>query len=280
MGRVFDKEAVVARLIELFRDLDGVEVAVLFGSLARVGSTAHDLDIAVKLSGKGGLIDLGYIASRVAMALGVSEDSVDIVDMDDASPILLYRILSEGIVIKGNREALRRLAEKASEYPDAMLEIMAWSTLDPDPKPDRAVIVSRVEEIRRNSRFLEERIVGKKPSELDYGEILALERAVHRIIEAMLDICRHLVSVYSLGLVESYGEYALRLARAGMMPAGLAERISRLAGLRNILVHRYLELDVSKLHDIAREIVGGVAREFIEWVQKQLQNESSRESPR
>lgn len=52
--------------------------------------------------------------------------------------------------------------------------------------------------------------------------MLALERALHRIAEAMLDICRHLVAVHSLGIVESYGEYSRRLAQAGKMPRGLA----------------------------------------------------------
>jgi len=264
---VLDRGSVVSRLAELFRGIESVEVAILFGSMARGEVAARDVDIAVKFSRRAGLLDLGFIVSRVAEALGVSEDRIDLVDLDYASPILTFRVLSEGIVVKGSVEALRELAGKASLYPDAMVEVRRWSSLDPDPRLDKTVIMSRVGEIRRNAGFLKERIVGKKPSELDYMEILALERAVHRIVEAMLDVCRHLVAVYSLGLVENYSGYARRLAQAGIMPWELAEEVSKLAGLRNILVHRYVEVDIEKLHEVARYIVERISRDFIEWVQ-------------
>jgi uncharacterized protein YutE (UPF0331/DUF86 family) len=44
------------------------------------------------------------------------------------------------------------------------------------------------------------------------------------------------VSVYSLGFVESYGEYPERLVNADKMPKGLARKVEKLAGLRNILL--------------------------------------------
>jgi len=270
MGHILVKGFVLPRLAELFGELENIEIAVLFGSLARNGFTAHDVDIAVKFSDRASLLDLGYVVSQVARALCISEEDVDIVDLDCSNPVLLFKVLSEGIMIKGSGEALKQLVERASLYPDAVIELREWGTLDPEPKPDKAILLSRIEEIRRNSSFLKERILRKKPDELDYGEILALERAVHRIIEAMLDVCRHLVAVYSLGLAESYGEYALKLAKAGKMPKELAETVSRLVGLRNILVHRYLEVDVDKLYSAAREIAE--AEEFIEWVQSLISN--------
>ncbi|ADM27607.1 protein of unknown function DUF86 [Ignisphaera aggregans DSM 17230] len=260
------RNLVLERLVELFRGLSYVEVAILFGSFARGEPFAHDIDIAVKFSGGGGLFDLGLLVSRIAEVLGVGEECVDVVDLDSANPILLFRILSEGILLKGGEEALRILAERASLYPDILMEIKMWSNLDPDPKPDVVIISSRVEEIRRNVNFIRSRILSRKPEELDYGDILAFERALHRTIEAMLDICRHLVSVYSLGLVESYGEYPRKLAQAGIMPRELAEEIVMLTGLRNILVHRYLEIDIGKLYTVAKQIVERIAIEFIDWI--------------
>jgi len=160
---VLDRESVVSRLAELFRGIESVEVAILFGSMARGGVAARDVDIAVKFSRRVGLLDLGFIVSRVAEVLGVSEDRIDLVDLDYASPILAFKVLSEGIVVKGNAEALRELAEKAFLYPDAVVEVRRWSSLDPDPRLDKTVIVSRVEEIRRNTHFLKERIAKKRP---------------------------------------------------------------------------------------------------------------------
>jgi len=101
---------------------------------------------------------------------------------------------------------------------------------------------------------------------MDYKDILALERAIHRIIESMLDICRHLVSAYSLGLFESYGEYPRKLAEAGKMPRDLAEDLTKLIGLRNILVRRYLEIKKESLYKAAEEITEKIASKFIEWL--------------
>jgi len=154
---------------------------------------------------------LGSLVSRIAEVLGVGEDCVDIVDLDSANSVLLFKILSEGVLLKGGGEALKMLAVRASLYPDALIELRMWSSLDPDPMPDAAVISSRVEEIRRNVHFIKSRVRSRRPDELDYGDVLALERALHRTIKAMLDIRRHLVSVYSPGLAESYSEYRFSL---------------------------------------------------------------------
>ena len=72
--------------------------------------------------------------------------------------------------------------------------------------------------------------------------------------------------------MESYGEYPRRLANDGLMPRVLAEALSRLAGLRNILVHRYLDVEVGKVYAAARGIVGRVADEFIRRVQNLISN--------
>jgi uncharacterized protein YutE (UPF0331/DUF86 family) len=128
---------------------------------------------------------------------------------------------------------------------------MHWATFD--PKLDKIVIISRIGEIRRNTEFIKSEILSKKIEDLNYKDILALERAMHKIIEAMLDICRHLVSVYSLGLAESYDEYPQKLAEANKMPKDLAEYITRLAGLRNILVNQYLEINNEIFYQTAKE---------------------------
>ena len=92
-------------------------------------------------------------------------------------------------------------------------------------------------DIRRNAGFIKNEALAKNVDELDYKDILALEGAHHRIAEAMLDICRHLVAVHSLGIAESHGEHPRKLAQAGKIPKELADELARIAGLRNILVH-------------------------------------------
>lgn len=261
-----DREIVVKKLTELFRNLNDVEIAILFGSIARGYRHPHDIDIAVKFTTEKSLLDLANLVTHIARHLGTTEDHIDVIDLDYAKPILLLKILKEGIVLKGNPETLKKLYEKASRGIEQLIEIKLWSNLDPEPKINKIVITSRVEEIRRNTEFLKREILSKNVDELEYRDILALERALHRIAEAILDICRHLTAVYSLGIVESYGEYPRKLAQAGKMPRDLAEDITKLAGLRNILVHRYLEIDLKKLHKAAQEITEKIVPKFLHWI--------------
>jgi uncharacterized protein YutE (UPF0331/DUF86 family) len=176
---------------------------------------------------------------------------------------MLSKILKEGIIIKAQPNIIEQLLQKAEQAPDAIIEIMHWSTFD--PKLDKMVIISRTEEIRKNTEFIKSEILSKKIEDLNYKDMLALERAMQKIIEAMLDICRHLVSVYLLDLAESYEEYPQKLTRANKMPKDLAEYITRLAGLRNILVNRYLEINNEILYQTAKETTEKIVSEFIEW---------------
>ena len=260
-----DRELVVRKLSELFSRLDDVELAILFGSTARGCGYPHDIDVAIKFSSRKSLLDIAGLASLIARELGVSEDFIDVIDINEVKPLLLLKILKDGVVLKGGLRELGKLYEVASRGIDQLIEVKHWSNLDPEPGVDRAVIASRVEEVRRNSEFIRDEILTKDVDELTYKDVLALERAVHRIAGAMLDICRHLVTVYSLGIVESYGEYPRRLAQAGKIPRELAEELTKIAGLRNILVHRYIEININKLYEAARDIATRIAPKFIEW---------------
>ncbi|MBS7646134.1 DUF86 domain-containing protein [Candidatus Bathyarchaeota archaeon] len=264
---VIRRDWVLKRLKEWLAGRGDVDLAVVFGSVAREGLSLRDVDLGVKLSSReAGLLDIGGVISGIAGVLGVSEDRVDVVDIDQAPIHLLWRMLKEGILVKGDGAALEGLRRRVEAYPDLLAEAKRWINLDPDPKVDKMVLESRVAEVRRNVDYVKREVLTRKPGDLRYGEVLALERALHRIAEAMLDVCRHLVAVHSLGLAESYGEYPEKLVQAGKMPGNLAEKLSKLAGLRNILVHRYLEAKTELIYAAAEEVAEELAGQFIEWV--------------
>jgi uncharacterized protein YutE (UPF0331/DUF86 family)/predicted nucleotidyltransferase len=265
-------DSTLPRLREVFEEFKGVEVAILFGSMVRDGFSAHDIDLALKLE-REDLLEVGWIVFQIAKALHVNEDRVDVTLLNHANPILLSKILRDGIVIKAQPEAIEKLLQRAQQAPDASIEFKQWATLD--PKLDKAIIMSRVEEIKRNADFIRNEILCKRVEELNYKDTLALERAMHRIIEAMLDICRHMVSAYSLGFIESYGEYPEKLAKANKMPRDLAGKVAKLAGLRNILVHRYMEIKSEALYKAAKETVEEIVSEFMEWVKNIEANKPS-----
>ncbi|MDZ7696912.1 MAG: nucleotidyltransferase domain-containing protein [Deltaproteobacteria bacterium] len=80
-----------------------VVAAYLFGSAAKGGSGARDLDILVLLRPD---VDASRIyfelAASLSDTLGIQEDKIDLLffNMDEADPMVLYEAVSTGILLK------------------------------------------------------------------------------------------------------------------------------------------------------------------------------------
>ncbi len=73
---------------------------------------------------------------------------------------------------------------------------------------------------------------------------------IQRACEQAIDLANHLIRTRKLGLPkESRDSFAI-LARYGIIPQDLSERLQRMAGFRNILIHQYQALDFGILVDI------------------------------
>ena len=91
----------------------------------------------------------------------------------------------------------------------------------------------------------------------DFVKMAAVERLLERIVMRAIDVNEHLISELATGEEDritrlTYRDTFLRLAPLGVYDDGFAEKIARSAGLRNILVHDYNDLD--------RRIVVGAIR--------------------
>ncbi len=69
------------------------------------------------------------------------------------------------------------------------------------------------------------------------------ERWLQLAIQACIDIGAQLVSELSADAPADYAGVFKALADAGALEVELADRLARAAGLRNVLVHLYLDLD-------------------------------------
>ena len=68
---------------------------------------------------------------------------------------------------------------------------------------------------------------------------------------------------------EEYREIPKRLLEVGILSQQLADELARAAGMRNILVHMYLEVDPVLVHDTVRDHLD-VFHEFAERVLAEL----------
>jgi uncharacterized protein len=102
-------------MIKRIRGVRGISLIILFGSQAKGRTHKNsDTDIAVLADHSLGLEELQIVSIRIARDRGVSEDSVDVVDVRTASPLLQWDILRVGVLLYG------------SEFDFVRFKVMAW----------------------------------------------------------------------------------------------------------------------------------------------------------
>lgn len=121
------------------------------------------------------------------------------------------------------------------------------------------------EDLVRLVRFKDETLVALVADDL---RLAAVERLLERIVMRAVDVNEHLLSELASPDARcarlSYRDTFLMLADLGVYPADFAERIAASAGLRNILVHDYNDLDRSILH----RSIGACLRDYASYVEQ------------
>jgi uncharacterized protein YutE (UPF0331/DUF86 family) len=90
----------------------------------------------------------------------------------------------------------------------------------------------------------------------DIREQRFVEHTLQLGIQAALDIASHIVAEERLSEPGTNRELFDRLANAGWIPRELADRVSNMAGFRNILVHGYTDIDLQIVADVVTNHLG------------------------
>ncbi len=93
-----------------------------------------------------------------------------------------------------------------------------------------------------------------KPADalLDRDEAWAVERGLQVSVQNCLDIATHLAAAAGRD-VPDYASAIDLLAELGILPGDFARGFRAVAGLRNVLVHGYLEVDLGLVHRILND---------------------------
>lgn len=109
---------------------------------------------------------------------------------------------------------------------------------------DAERIGTRLDRLERLVERLEEvRSEGEDAYLADDRTRAMTERWLQLAIQSCIDVGAQLTSELSVDPPADYAGVFRALSAAGHLAPDLAERLARAAGLRNILVHMYLELD-------------------------------------
>lgn len=101
--------------------------------------------------------------------------------------------------------------------------------------------IKRLEEnLREPGRFREVTLSDLRE---DRQKTWALRYGMLESIQAVLDIACAVVGRYNLGSPESYADSCRVLHRQGILEAEVADRLVQSMGMRNVLVHEYLDVE-------------------------------------
>ena len=122
---------------------------------------------------------------------------------------------------------------------------------------DRDLIFAKAGSVKRHVDRIKARSVTDMAiflRDLDRQESIAFN--MHLAIQNCMDIAAHIISDEGLGVPGSAGEMFFLLQENGFLSAGLADRMVKAVGFRNLLVHEYEKIDLQRLHQAAEKNVG------------------------
>jgi len=128
----------------------------------------------------------------------------------------------------------------------------------------------RIDRVYKALRRLE-KLLQKSLDEILLDELEpVLEREVEVIVQGLLDLGEYIISRMGWEPPSSYREIALILGKNGVLGEEDALKLARLAGLRNIVVHLYADIDYNLLYDHAKRLLDDARKmlsEIIEFME-------------
>lgn len=113
---------------------------------------------------------------------------------------------------------------------------------------DRDVIVSKIDALKRHVERLKG--IARLKEHIYLGSIDAQDIAIHNLqmaIQKCVDIGNHFFSEWDIGAPSSYSEVFDEMRRRKIIGRPMVERLIRMAGLRNRIVHEYERINQKKI---------------------------------
>jgi uncharacterized protein YutE (UPF0331/DUF86 family)/predicted nucleotidyltransferase len=278
-----DTAAVEARRRTFFEaDPRGAIAVYVFGSVGR-GEARSDSDL-----------DLGVLfaadppATLDTPSLGLEGElerllrvPVEVVALNRAHADLVHRVLRDGrLILDRDRAARIRFEVRSRNQYFDMAEIRRRYRRYPPGVPatkrgcgreamtDPELIAKRlafIETCVRELRTL------ARPDRIadDVREQRFVEHTLQLAIRAALDVGSHVVSDERLGEPETSRDVFRLLEGAGVVDSELGERLERMAGFRNVVVHLYQEVDLGIVRDVVENHLDDLLR-FSDAIRRRL----------
>lgn len=115
---------------------------------------------------------------------------------------------------------------------------------------DRERILVRVDRLEGYLRELRQLVPENFEEYLDVRTRRACERLLQLAIESVTDVCALLVAGLRLGLPSHETDVFTALGDADVLSSPVVEILKRMRGMRNILIHEYLDVDDQLVYEV------------------------------
>ena len=140
---------------------------------------------------------------------------------------------------------------------------------------EREVIEGKFDIIDRNLSFLEEiKRLSLEQFLESYRDVQAAKYSLLEIVEACIDVANYIISVKGFRRAEEYSEMFKVLKEEGVIGKGLATKLEDMSRFRNLLVHRYGEVDNRRVLEIIKYNLKDIEefeREIGEFVRREVE---------
>ena len=96
----------------------------------------------------------------------------------------------------------------------------------------------------------------------------AIRYGIMESVQIVIDISCALCSKNNLGSPKSYGDCIKKLSQFSYLSQNTASTLVKLTGLRNILVHEYVEINIEKMYENLSDL--SIFKQFISEIYKYL----------
>lgn len=116
---------------------------------------------------------------------------------------------------------------------------------------DAQILVVKLKELEKYITELEKlKTTSVEALSKDLNKIWSLEHGLQLSIQIVIDIGNHILADMKESNIETYTDVIDLLGVKKVIPVDFAKRIRAMVGLRNILVHEYVEVDLKQLYSV------------------------------
>jgi len=131
---------------------------------------------------------------------------------------------------------------------------------------DKEVIIKKFQELNRYLKELEDfKSISWHEFSSSLGKQWMVFHGLQLSVQVLIDVGNHILAALGENRIEDYADIIDKLGEKSIIPSQFARQIRGMVGLRNILIHEYVSIDLNKIYEILQNRLDDF-RDFIKYI--------------